>query len=106
MDCSCRRRRPGIAQFGQRVNCGCTAPPCGFLVPELMKPRIMAGGQKMRKHECRFVPRLLLPRWESEKHAGNMIQFCRTIGADEMMVFPVSQFVAANPPVTDRALYK
>jgi len=59
-----------------------------------------------RQHHCRLVPRLLLPRWESKKHSENMIQFCRQIGADEMMVFPVSQFVAANPPITDKTLYK
>ena len=60
----------------------------------------------MRKHNCKLVPRLLLPRWEIKKNAENMIRFCREIGADEMMVFPVSQFVAANPPITDKTLYK
>lgn len=59
-----------------------------------------------RQHHCRLVPRLLLPRWENKKHAENMIQFCRNIGADEMMVFPVSQFIAANPPTTDKTLYR
>ncbi len=60
----------------------------------------------MRKHECRLVPRLLLPRWTRKNHAENMLRFCREIGADEMMVFPVSQFIAANPPFTDKTLHK
>ena len=57
----------------------------------------MGCGLKAEKNDaCRLVPRFLLPRWQSRQQVCDLIGFCTEISADEMMLFPVSQFIAGD----------
>jgi len=47
-------------------------------------------------HPCRLVPRFLLPRWDRPARIKAIIDFCRQVEADEMMLFPVSQYFAGR----------
>jgi hypothetical protein len=47
-----------------------------------------------RTQECRLVSRALYPRWDRPSRIDRALDFCRQIGADELMLFPTGQMIS------------